>query len=151
MSAATLRAGRPLPSATWRTAGWLVGRTLRILTVVAPLMLLFVVGVAPGIMAHFAVEAPGSLWSLAVAQALTFFTLVIGAMTMPHLPIHLAFGMTRRSFAAAVSGGRTRTYWPRRSTEACLEQRARYGTHIPHGSWTATQPSDTASRNRVFA
>ena len=102
MSAASLGVGRPLPSATLRTTGWLVGRTLRILAVVAPLILALAIGVAPAVMAYFAVDSQGSLWSFAVQQAFPVFTLAIGAMAMAHLPIHLAFGMTRRSFAAAV-------------------------------------------------
>jgi hypothetical protein len=102
MSAASLGAARPRPSATLRTAGWLVGRTLRILAVVAPLLLLLATGLAPAVMASFAVEAPGSLWSFTLEQAPGVFTLVIAAMTMAHLATHLAFGMTRRSFAAAV-------------------------------------------------
>ena len=102
MSAASLGAGRPLPSPTWRTAGWFVGRTLRILAVVAPLLLLLATVVAPATVAYFAVEAPASFWSFAVEQAPGVFTLVIAAMTMAHLATHLAFGMTRRSFAAAV-------------------------------------------------
>ena len=101
MSAASLGAGRPLPSATLRTTGWLVGRTMRILAVVAPLLLLLATGVAPAVMAYFAVEVSGSLWSFAVEQAPGVFTLVIAAMAMAHLATHLAFGMTRRSFAAA--------------------------------------------------
>lgn len=102
MSAAGLAAARPLPPATWRTAGWLVGRTLRILAVVAPLVLLLSIGVAPVVLAYFAVESQGSLWSFAVQQAFPVFALAIGAVAMAHLPVHLAFGMTRRSFAVAV-------------------------------------------------
>ena len=108
MSATSLGAGRPLPSATWRTAGWIVGQTLRIVAIVGPLMLLLGVGVAPAVLALVAragqheVEAPGSLWAFAVAQAPGVFTLVIAAMAMAHLATHLAFGMTRRSYAAAV-------------------------------------------------
>jgi hypothetical protein len=102
MSAAGLGAARPLPSATLRTAGWLVGRTLRILAVVAPLLLLLATGVAPAVLRSFEVAPPGSLWSFTVEQAPGVFTLVIAAMTMAHLASHLAFGMTRRSFAAAV-------------------------------------------------
>ena len=102
MSAASLAAARSRPSATWRTAGWLVGRTLRILAVVAPLILALAIGVAPAVMAYFDVESQGSLWSFAVQQAFPVFALAIGAMAMAHLPVHLAFGMTRRSFAAAV-------------------------------------------------
>ena len=102
MSAASVGATRPLPSPTWRTAGWLVGTTLRIVAVVAPLLLLLAVGVAPAVLAGFDVAPPGSLWSFAVEQAPGVFTLVIAAMTMAHLATHLAFGMTRRSFAAAV-------------------------------------------------
>lgn len=102
MSAASLRSGRLLPSATWRTTGWLVGRTLRIVAVMAPLLLVLAVGVAPATMAYLGVEAPGSLWSFAAEQAPGVFSLVIAALTMAHLATHLAFGMTRRSFAAAV-------------------------------------------------
>lgn len=102
MSAASLGAVRALPSPTWRTARWLVGNTLRILAVVAPLMLVLGVGVAPAAMAYFGVQAPTSLWAFAVEQAPGVFTLVIAAMTISHLATHLAFGMTRRSFAAAV-------------------------------------------------
>ncbi len=102
MSATSLAHGRPLPSATWRTTGWLFGRTLRILAVVVPLLLLLATGLAPAVVAYFRVEAPGSFWSFAVAQAPGVFILVIAAMTVAHLATHLAFGMTRRSFAAAV-------------------------------------------------
>lgn len=108
MSAASLGTVRALPSSTWRTARWLVGNTLRILAVVGPLMLVLGVGVAPAVVALVAqagqhqVEAPGSLWSFAVEQAPGVFTLVIAAMTISHLATHLAFGMTRRSYAAAV-------------------------------------------------
>ncbi len=102
MSAASLGAGRALPSSTWRTAGWLGGRTLRILVVVGPLMLVLGVGVAPATVAYVGVQAPGSLWSFAVERAPGVFTLVIAAMTISHLAAHLAFGMTRRSYAAAV-------------------------------------------------
>ena len=102
MSAASLGSARALPSPTWRTAGWLVGQTLRIVAVVGPLMLLLGVGVAPATVAYLGVEAPPSLWSFAVEQAPGIFTLVIAALTMAHLATHLAFGMTRRSFAAAV-------------------------------------------------
>jgi hypothetical protein len=102
MSAASLGSARALPSPVWRTAGWIVGQTLRIVAVVGPLMLLLGVGVAPATVAYFGVEAPPSLWSFAVEQAPGIFTLVIAAMTMAHLATHLAFGMTRRSFAGAV-------------------------------------------------
>ena len=102
MSAASLGTVRALPASTWRTARWLVGNTLRILAVVAPLMLALGVGVAPATMAYFGVQAPTSLWSFAVEQAPGVFTLVIAAMTISHLATHLAFGMTRRSYAAAV-------------------------------------------------
>ena len=102
MSAASLGTVRALPSSTWRTARWLVGNTLRILAVVAPLMLVLGVGVAPATMAYFGGQAPTSLWAFAVEQAPGVFTLVIAAMTISHLATHLAFGMTRRSFAAAV-------------------------------------------------
>jgi hypothetical protein len=102
MSAATLGAGRPLPSATWRTAAWLLGNTLRIVAVVAPLALFGWIGVAPAVAAQFDVASPGSLWSYVADQSIGLFTLVIAAMTMGHLATHLAFGMTRRSFAAAV-------------------------------------------------
>ena len=53
-------------------------------------------------MAYLGVQAPTSLWSFAVEQAPGVFTLVIAAMTISHLATHLAFGMTRRSYAAAV-------------------------------------------------
>ena len=79
MSAASIGAARPLPSATWRSAGWLVGRTLRVLVVVAALLLLLAVGVAPAVLAAFDVAPPGSLWSFAVEQAPGVFTLVIAA------------------------------------------------------------------------
>ncbi len=102
MSAASLGTVRALPSSTWRTARWLVGNTLRIVAVVAPLMLVLGVGVASAAMAYFGVQAPTSLWSFAVEQAPGVFTLVIAAMTISHLATHLAFGMTRRSYAAAV-------------------------------------------------
>jgi hypothetical protein len=102
MSAASLGTVRALPSSTWRTARWLVGNTLRILAVVAPLMLVLGVGVAPATMAYFGGQAPTSLWAFAVEQAPGIFALVIAAMTISHLATHLAFGMTRRSFAAAV-------------------------------------------------
>ena len=102
MSAVSLGAVRALPSPTWRTARWLVGSTLRILAVVAPLMLVLGVGVAPAAMAYLGVQAPTSLWAFAVEQAPGVFTLVVAAMTISHLATHLAFGMTRRSFAAAV-------------------------------------------------
>ncbi|TVR95497.1 MAG: hypothetical protein EA416_01940 [Trueperaceae bacterium] len=102
MSAASLGTVRALPSSTWRTARWLVGNTLGILAVVAPLMLVLGVGVAPATMAYFGVQAPASLWSFAVEQAPGVFTLVIAAMTISQLATHLAFGMTRRSYAAAV-------------------------------------------------
>lgn len=108
MSAASLGAARALPSPTWRTAGWLVGNTLRIVAVVGPLLLLLGAGVAPAVIALVAragrhqVEAPGSLWAFAVEQAPGVFTLVIAAMTISHLATHLAFGMTRRSYGAAV-------------------------------------------------
>ncbi len=108
MSAAGLGAARALPSATWRTTRLLVGRALRIVAIAAPLLLLLGVGLAPAVVALVAragehqVEGPGSAWFFAVQQAPGVFTLVIAAMTISHLATHLAFGMTRRSFAAAV-------------------------------------------------
>lgn len=102
MSAVVLEAQHPLPSATWRTAGWLVARTLRIVAVVAPLLLMLVVGAVPVVMEVIGVTAPGSLWSFTAVQAPGVFTLVVAAMTISHLATHLAFGMTRRSFTAAV-------------------------------------------------
>jgi len=102
MSAASLGVGRALPSATVRTTGWLVLRTLRIVAVVAPLVLLMTTGVAPAVTAFLANDPNGSLWTFVVESMLPFFSLVLGAMTITHLASHLAFGMTRRSFAAAV-------------------------------------------------
>lgn len=102
MTAAALANERALPSATWRTARWLVGRALRIVAAVAPLMLLLVVGLVPAAMAGLGVAAPGSLWAFGAQQAPPVLTLVIAAMSISHLATHLAFGMTRRSFAAAV-------------------------------------------------
>lgn len=108
MSAAGLGAVHALPSPAWRTARVLVGRALRIVAIAAPLLLLMGVGLAPAVVALVAragqpqVEGPGSAWFFGVQQAPGVFTLVIAAMTISHLATHLAFGMTRRSFAAAV-------------------------------------------------
>lgn len=99
---------RAFPSATWRTTRVLVGRALRIVAIAAPLLLAMGVGVIPALVAFAAragrhqVEGPESAWFFAVQQAPGIFALVIAAMTIAHLATHLAFGMTRRSFASAV-------------------------------------------------
>ena len=108
MSAAGLADVRALPSPTWRTTRLLVGRSLCIVAIAAPLLLLLGVGLAPAVIALVAragqhqVGGPGSIWFFGVQQAPGIFTLVIAAMTISHLATHLAFGLTRRSFAAAV-------------------------------------------------